>query len=97
MERHKAIIRIMKAWAWRVGPGYAVPLTDALADHVIEFVIQNNLLGSFDAPDDPEALKRRAVERAAKRCQGANQSLRAEGNRDRRPRPSPWEGFGELR
>jgi hypothetical protein len=68
MERHRAIIRIMKAWAWRVGPGYAVPLTDALADHVIEFVIENDLLGSFDRPDDPQVLKRRALERAERRA-----------------------------
>jgi hypothetical protein len=72
MERHRAIMRAMKAWAWRVGedhPAYAerVSLSDALADEVIEVVIQNDLLRSFDRPDDPEALKRRALERAAKR------------------------------
>jgi hypothetical protein len=45
MERHRAIIRILKAWAWRVGePGYAVPLTEALADDVVETVIQNDPL-----------------------------------------------------
>jgi hypothetical protein len=71
VERHKAILRAMKAWAWNVGrdPGYAerVPLTDALADGVIEFVIENDLLHHFDRPDDPQVLKRRALERAERR------------------------------
>jgi hypothetical protein len=65
-------MRAMKAWAWRVGqdhPAYAerVSLSDALADEVIEVVIQHDLLRSFDAPWDPEALKRRALERVEKR------------------------------
>jgi hypothetical protein len=69
MERHRAIIRILKAWAWRVGedPGYEVSVSEALADDVIEAVIQNDLLRHFDPPDDPEALKRRALERARRR------------------------------
>jgi hypothetical protein len=69
MERHRAIIRILKAWAWRVGqePGYEVPLADALADDVVEAVIEHDLLRSFDRPDDPEVLKRRALERAERR------------------------------
>jgi hypothetical protein len=69
---HRAIIRIMKAWAWRVGePGYSVPLAEALADHIIDAVIENDLLRSFDRPDDPEALKRRAFERAERRRIGS--------------------------
>jgi hypothetical protein len=68
MERHKAIVRLIKLWAWRVGePGYAVTLSEALADHIIEVVIDNDLLSEFDPPDDPQALKRRALERAQRR------------------------------
>jgi hypothetical protein len=62
-------MRAMKAWAWRVGrdhPAYAerVSLSDALADEVIEVVLQHDLLRDFDPPDAPERLKRRALERA---------------------------------
>jgi hypothetical protein len=68
MQRHRAIIRILKAWAWRCNdPTYRVPLSDALADDVIETVIQNDLLRHFDPPDDPEALNRRALDRAQRR------------------------------
>jgi hypothetical protein len=72
MERHRAIMRAIKAWAWRVGedhPAYAerVSLSDALADEVIEVVLQHDLLRDFDPPDDPEALKRRALERVRPR------------------------------
>ena len=68
VERHRAILRILKCWAWRVGgdPAYAerVGLSDALA--MVEVVIENDLLRHFDPPDDPQALKRRALERAAR-------------------------------
>jgi hypothetical protein len=68
MERHRAILRALKCWAWRVGePGYAVSVHEALADHIIDAVIENDLLRHFDQPDDPEALKRRALERARRR------------------------------
>jgi hypothetical protein len=76
MDRHRAIIRILKAWAWRVGqdPDYAkrVSVSDALADHIIDAVIENDLLHSFDRPDDPEVLKRRALERAERRHRGTS-------------------------
>jgi hypothetical protein len=78
IERHRAIMRILKAWAWRVGgdPAYAkrVSVSEALADDVIEAVMDHDLLRDFDPPDDPEALKRRALERA--RLRNAKPRLR---------------------
>jgi hypothetical protein len=63
------IIRILKAWAWMVGrdPDYAkrVSVSDALA--MLDTVIEHDLLRDFDRPEDPQALKRRALERAAQR------------------------------
>jgi hypothetical protein len=65
--RHQAILRLLKCWACRVGEdrayGRKVKVKDILADDVVEAVIRQDLLRQFDPPDDPERLKRRALER----------------------------------
>jgi hypothetical protein len=65
-SHHTAIVRLLKVWALRVAePGYAqrVTVADILADDIVEAVIRNDLLRDLDPADDPERLKRRALER----------------------------------
>jgi hypothetical protein len=69
-SRHQAIMRLLKVWAERAGEnGLAQRVTvwDVLKDDVVDAVVRNDLLRDLDPADDPERLKRRALDRARER------------------------------